>query len=857
MADLPTQLFEHTPLPTKSSIRLVSLVQDDPNVLPPMIYGVPLIRLSLATVDLENEPLFDALSYTWGSPFPDNSEWTQAYKGANSMRPIALNGCIHYIGRDLWEFLQQAKQTIARRRPMVDKYVDKRLKPYNKTRLIIAAENGILAQVHNFLRLGADIKAQDKFGEMALHYAAENGHMEVVKLLVNYGSDINIRDNTGRTPLDCAIQREKGAFKDVIHFLRNVDTLCEPVDLQTDIPLTAARPIWIDSICINQSDIPERNAQVAIMSKIYSHAASVIVWLGIEDEYAAPAFEGMINNENQNGTRTRPVFEDWLMYVRWSSAGINNPHEILRNNLTSKGMDQNALETRVKQVIAITHLLSRAWWSRIWIIQELALARRILMTCGTLEVAFHDTFIPRLPAVKLPSKLRHRSEIPTMLSTFELAKRSGTSGLEAFLLADIRLRTSECTHEREVISSNPPKTFEKCTPPERDALSIQALGIVARWFHASDPRDKIFALLGLALSDGSEKMKADYSMSTVMAYIRYGSLFVRGYEKVKEGPNESPTGVPFILECLEGLSYVQHSAKSSSCVEEYKSQLPSWTSNFSVSTVTNRIWSQRFNACKSVSGAPTVLIGADPRVIHVNGAKFDKVVGIESYRKIHGDFHLGLPLAWLELLTTLHPIYPAGRSRTEALWQTLTAGSIPHTTDSGRIAFRNFMRRNLWYALDDPSLGPMLDQLRETDAWDALPSMQEIEAPPQKIRDRKNIYIDLDEMFSIAWRRYYTARCLFRTERGYLGLGPETIEPGDEVWLVAGSRTPFILRKLDESKSKKNARRLVNSIRNSFRKQPSGSQDSVRRNFVGESYVHGIMNGEAEELLDFCTVSLE
>ena len=40
---------------------------------------------------------------------------------------------------------------------------------------------------------------------------------------------------------------------------------------------------WIDTICINQDDIPERNAQVSIMSTIYMKADEVIAWLGEED----------------------------------------------------------------------------------------------------------------------------------------------------------------------------------------------------------------------------------------------------------------------------------------------------------------------------------------------------------------------------------------------------------------------------------------------------------------------------------------------------------------------------------------------------------------------------------------------
>jgi hypothetical protein len=40
---------------------------------------------------------------------------------------------------------------------------------------------------------------------------------------------------------------------------------------------------WIDAICIDQSQVFERNHQVQMMRKIYSQADSVSIWLGEED----------------------------------------------------------------------------------------------------------------------------------------------------------------------------------------------------------------------------------------------------------------------------------------------------------------------------------------------------------------------------------------------------------------------------------------------------------------------------------------------------------------------------------------------------------------------------------------------
>ncbi|KAF2164321.1 hypothetical protein M409DRAFT_25200 [Zasmidium cellare ATCC 36951] len=53
------------------------------------------------------------------------------------------------------------------------------------------------------------------------------------------------------------------------------------------------RTIWIDSVCINQFDLKERNQQVAIMRSIYEVATMVLVYIGDSDEYTDRAINNM------------------------------------------------------------------------------------------------------------------------------------------------------------------------------------------------------------------------------------------------------------------------------------------------------------------------------------------------------------------------------------------------------------------------------------------------------------------------------------------------------------------------------------------------------------------------------------
>lgn len=60
----------------------------------------------------------------------------------------------------------------------------------------------------------------------------------------------------------------------------NVTENCEAALHHLRLP-DRPRLLWIDSICIDQSSIQERNQQIAMMEEIYARAVEVIVWLGI------------------------------------------------------------------------------------------------------------------------------------------------------------------------------------------------------------------------------------------------------------------------------------------------------------------------------------------------------------------------------------------------------------------------------------------------------------------------------------------------------------------------------------------------------------------------------------------------
>jgi hypothetical protein len=97
---------------------------------------------------------------------------------------------------------------------------------------------------------------------------------------------------------------------------------------------------WIDQICIQQYDTIERNHQVRRMGQIYQGASEVLIWLGTSDI----------------GDDGKPIVssKEWTTSVDLPVASSNPP---------PKAMD----------------LSRRPYWHRLWIIQEIMLARKVLI----------------------------------------------------------------------------------------------------------------------------------------------------------------------------------------------------------------------------------------------------------------------------------------------------------------------------------------------------------------------------------------------------------------------------------------------------------------------------------------------
>jgi len=124
------------------------------------------------------------------------------------------------------------------------------------------------------------------------------------------------------------------------------------------------RTMWIDAICINQSDVEERNEQVIRMADIYRLAQRVIAWLGPDSADGSQAIQVL-------------DFLGSQFVVTVDNAVLAAPDATERNwdHRTALPYDHDTW-------MRISKLLDRDYFRRLWIIQEIQLAKEVVLCCG-------------------------------------------------------------------------------------------------------------------------------------------------------------------------------------------------------------------------------------------------------------------------------------------------------------------------------------------------------------------------------------------------------------------------------------------------------------------------------------------
>jgi hypothetical protein len=130
--------------------------------------------------------------------------------------------------------------------------------------------------------------------------------------------------------------------------------------------VTYSGHLWIDAMCINQQDDVEKGQQVKIMDQIYSNASVVLAWLGL------------------SGESTRRALEHLFIIAQLDEAAIERAKTtpLIHGDLNGFGFEDS------KPGSELYAFFKSAYFRRAWILQEVVLAKRLLMCCGTVMLPF-------------------------------------------------------------------------------------------------------------------------------------------------------------------------------------------------------------------------------------------------------------------------------------------------------------------------------------------------------------------------------------------------------------------------------------------------------------------------------------
>ena len=515
------------------------------------------------------------------------------------------------------------------------------------------------------------------------------------------------------------------------------------------------RSLWIDAICINQRCIAERNHQVSKMGLVYGEAKNVCIWLGDTDEDSRTALT-FIRNQ---------VLELW---------GFDR----LCENLNMS-----------EQWRSLIILMKRPWFSRRWVIQEIALAHSGTLYCGRDSIPWQDFADAISLFVEVESATHRLSEVMKKNVKFHHIPEffADVPWLGAALLVDA--------------TSN---LFRSSNLGKREPLSsLEYLVSKLSVFDASEPKDIIYALLAIAkdttpkskssarsrieasletLGDGlySESYPVDYSLQVIDIYKNFVEFSIRRSDRTRALDIICRPWAP---------SLDRNTSDIVNNVEENR-DLPSWIP--SLDEASHKMTSHPQIGIRMQRNNADILVGlpgfgqrnynaAGTKEVNLSKIRFDKkssyyslsVEGfiLDTIGKIQGSAALGnIPFKWLNA---------GGWKNVDSddpppeFWRTLVAdrgpnGQNPPTYYPRALGLCFKMKGIRRGSLDTAEL------INDGQCSIVAEFLRRVQA--------------------VIWNRR-----LIRTGNGHLGLAHEEAEPDDYICILYGCSVPVILRRIQKS----------------------------------------------------------
>jgi hypothetical protein len=310
------------------------------------------------------------------------------------------------------------------------------------------------------------------------------------------------------------------------------------------------RTLWVDAVCVNQGSPAERGKQVSIMGHIYSTAQQVVVWPGKEESVPSGAVRPFSFVQRQ------PLpLKQLTAFVRQNIPGdisrstfgglySENEDEVLQQPeltgdvillaftvlyLLSQDMHTLALEKagtaeedsfRRTIFSALLEVFERAWWSRMWVVQEIVLAQEVTVMYGQISASW-EMFARAGLSIE-----RHRNSCCAETPTGRIQILSNTLSRISEEVLEIEqsqlLRRGDDEVARFFKQSSTDGVVLRGGILRKDRSKLTAYIWHMRHRAATNPRDKIYGVLGLVPDWlDTEPIVPDYTKSSYYMFREY------------------------------------------------------------------------------------------------------------------------------------------------------------------------------------------------------------------------------------------------------------------------------------------------------------------------------------------------
>lgn len=603
--------------------------------------------------------------------------------------------------------------------------------------------------------------------------------------------------------------------------------------IEERFPLFDYQPLWVDALCINQSDIEERNSQVGIMRSTYSQAMLVFIWMG-EDEDVVRGLHIIVGLVRVLSERYGDDFDilnptDEQLGTFLSSGGYNFGNE----NLGPGGCLQ-----------VLGRFFNNPYFRRIWVLQE--------ASCN-----------PQLTFIHITNAQVPLSYILVAERCYQLRETLYFTGKPTLPTAWGSILRKQLLHMRDFQQKNGEKK-----PHNRKTCSL--LGKLYNLFEhtytefeATDPRDKLYALLDFALetqngTKSRQDLAPDYNKTVTEVFsnftvwcIRYsGNLDVLGL--LASGPRRILPDDLVRFRAHESPTQSYLDARSHPCWAVWPTGGGIWTQGSLAKEPDFDLATQREVRLFQLATHPVIRLPEDltHRLISLGGIRIGKVKSVFQMPLIciqttvensflskkwgtevlekdmktdrampamvlthphnRGVFKGGMPLLWSIISKSESPTIiiddDEGGTLSSQEWLGRQGGRY---NGKDELMFRDFLEtlllspvyrgeNSLDHQDDAIPDGPWSDKTMATSigmCWGE--NDPHFIFPPPRIADilKGELFerpVPQPKLFPLQCRG--VGKCFFITEDERMGLCPPDVRSGDIIIALFGSRLPFVIR---------------------------------------------------------------